>query len=204
MPAFTPSLPTLPDLPFTEADNALAREYQASDPSAFVTLIRTHDRALFHLAHALLRNEVSAENITQQVFARARRRIQRGHHPASITQWLYHATLRFARHYHRQAERRQGVRRTSPDQERQIRDFDLGIFARVIALFPGKIEPRDCELLALRHVLGLSLNDIARLLRIHPYETSNRLIWARERIFKLGGLHPFEALRPFSPLALSA
>jgi len=63
--------------------------------------------------------------------------------------------------------------------------LDLKTFVQVIARCPDKIEPRDSELLSLRHVLGLSLGSIAQLLHIHPHEVSNRLLWAREHFCEL-------------------
>ena len=71
-------------------------------------------------------------------------------------------------------------------------ELDLKTFVQVIALQPGKIDPRDCELLALRHVLGMPLSIIAQLLRMHPYEVSNRLVWALERVSKLNHQAPLE------------
>ncbi|TSJ77419.1 RNA polymerase sigma factor [Rariglobus hedericola] len=187
-----------------DADTALMNDYQHGDSSAFLTLIRKHNRAIFHLAHSLVRNEVAAENITQQVFARARRHINQGHCPVSISHWLYYATLRFSRHHQWHAERRLRVRRMSTGNVNPAPAFNLQVFARVIATQPGKIEPRDSELLALHHVLGLAVGEIARLLRTHPYETSNRLIWARERVLKLSGIQSFDAEGSHAALAMSA
>ncbi|MET0263955.1 MAG: sigma-70 family RNA polymerase sigma factor [Rariglobus sp.] len=168
-----------------DSDNRLAQRYQQGDSNAFLSLIRRHHRSIFHLAHALLRDEVAAEKITQEVFARARRHFDRGLCPSSVTAWLYYASLRFARQFHWKSNRNLARRRlTACSADCQL-GLDLKEFVQVIVRCHDKIEPRDCELLSLRHVLGMPLANIAQLLRMHPYEISNRLVWARERVLKL-------------------
>ena len=192
-----------PDSPSDE-DTRLVQRYRQGDSSAFLALIRKHHRPVFHLSHALLRDEVAAEKITQQVFARARRQLDRTPAGISVGGWLYYASLRFARSHYWHTRRLLGVHRLPCTAVNEHPALDLKVLASVIAALPDKIEPRDCELLALRHVLGLSLNGIAQLLRIHPYEASNRLIWARERVMKLSQQHALhsESAHPF--LAMSA
>jgi len=193
---YVPASPT-PSYAFTPS-GALTRPYQ---PDPFATLIRNHHRAIFHLAHALLRDEVAAEKITQQVFSRARRRLD--HDPASVIEWIYYASFRFVRMYHWRSVgllARRRMRRTIFGNQPEL---DLKAFVQVIARHPGKVDPRDCELLALRHVLGIPLANIAQLLRMHPYEVSNRLAWALERICKLSHQVAVAIEKP-AELALSA
>ena len=170
----------------TSADPWSADRYQPTDPIAFITLIRNHHRAVFHLTHALLRDEVVAEKITQQVFARARRRLERGANTSCVVEWIYYASFRFVRMHH---GRSTGAltRRRQATATLNASGLDLHTLVRVIARHPGKLDPRNCELLALRHVLGLSLAHIGQLLRLHPYEVSNRLTWAHERLNKIDG-----------------
>lgn len=170
-------------------------------PATFVSLVRNHHRAIFHLTHALLRDEVAAEKITQQVFARARRRLDHGQTVA--VEWIYYASLRFIRMYHWKsigliARRRMLVAMAAIQPE-----LDLNTFVQVMARQPGKIDPRDCELLALRYVLGMSLGNIGQLLRMHPYEVSNRIAWGLERVGKLSRLAAMAGEKP-AELALSA
>lgn len=168
----------------SSSDPWSSQRHQPSDPIAFITLVRTHHRAIFHLTHALLRDEVAAERITQQVFARARRRLERSPNSSSVVEWIYYASLRFVRMYHRKSG---GAlkRRRNAAAACNAAGLDLHTLVRVMVRQPGKLDPRDCELLALRHVLGLSLAHIGQLLRLHPYEVSNRLSWAHERLGKL-------------------
>ncbi len=181
----------------------MGERYQRRDPIAFITLVRNHHRAIFHLVHALLRDEVAAEKITQQVFSRARRRLGRSQGASSVVEWIYYASFRFVRMYHWRSTGPMARRRMMATMSNNQPGLDLDVFVRVIARHPGKLDPRDCELLALRHVLGMSLTNIAQLLRMHPYEVANRLTWARERVCKLCHRPAAEAEKP-AALALSA
>lgn len=187
-----------------ESDAWLARRYQQGDPGAIIALIRTHQRAIFHLTHGLLRDEVAAEKITQRVFSRARRQLDAGQPSASVTTRLYYASLRFCRMYYWKSSGPAARRRMAAAFAGCESGLGLHVLVQVIARQPDKIDPRDCELLALRHVLGLPLGSIAQLLRMHPYEISNRLTWARERVARLGGRSSAFAAEHASAFALSA
>ncbi len=191
--------PSPSDRPQPDAWKHRNHQHQ-TDP--FVCLVRNHHRSVFHLAHALLRDEVAAEKITQQVFSRARRRL--GHNAfSSVAEWLYYASLRFVRMYHWKSVGPRVRRRMTGNAPGNRSTLDLKLFVQVIANQPGKIDPHDCELLALRHVLGMPLANIAQLLRMHPYEVSNRLAWALERVRKLSHQTPTETEKP-ADFALSA
>lgn len=156
-----------------------------TDP--FMTLVRAHHQTVFHLVHALLRDEALSESVTRQVFARARRRF--GCDDTSDAQrcveWIYQAALRFVRMYHWRSVGLVARRRMNMPPPVASRALSTRAIVRAITHSLGKIAPRDCELLALRHVLGMSLAAIAQLLRMHPYEISNRLALTQERVARL-------------------
>ena len=167
----------------------------------FVALVRNHHRAIFHLAHALLRDEIAAERITQQVFSRARRRLGQG--TEAVTEWIYYASFRFVRMFHWRSIgliARRRMRRILAGREPVL---DLKTLVRVIARQSGKVDPHDCELLGLRYVLGMPVSNIAQLLRMQPCDVANRLTWAFERVTKLSVQAPVENER-HADLALSA
>lgn len=186
--AALPPTPTLRSRPARGTREPEWPRPQASDP--FVSLVRSHHQVVFHLVHAVLRDEEIAEKVTRQVFARARRRFgpTLGSEAPECVEWLYQAALRFVRMYH--------WRSVGLFARRRMHAFLPGVggalpthlIVRVIAHRPGEIPPRDCELLVLRHVLGMPLANIAQLLRMHPYEVSNRLVWTQERVSHLGRL----------------
>ena len=151
-------------------------------PSSFFSVVRRHHHPAFQIAHGILRDEVAAEKITQQVFARARRRLERGADSSSVVCWIYHASLRFSCRYYWKSASPSMRRRLAETWRCRQTEFALLDFVRVLALHPGKIEQHDCEMIALRHVIGLSPVQIGQLLRMHPYEISNRVTWSLERL----------------------
>ncbi len=172
-------------LPAPSKSNRHSRAQSTSIPRPspyFVTLVHRYHHAAFQVAHGILRDEVAAEKITQQVFARVRRRLERGADHESAVFWIYHASLRFACRYYWKSITPAMRRRLAETCRGNQGEFDLLDFVRILALKPGKIEQHDCELIALRHVLGLPLVQIGQLLRMHPYEISNRVTWSLERL----------------------
>lgn len=150
--------------------------------SYLFTLIHRYQHPAFQLAHGILRDEVAAEKIIQQVFSRVRRRLDRGADHVSAVLWIHYASLRFACRYYWKSATPYMRRRLEETGRSQPGDFALSDFVRVLAFQPEKIGPHDCELIVLRHVLGLSLTQIGQVLRMHPYEISNRLTWSLERL----------------------
>lgn len=160
------------------------RERQAGEaPTDFSTLVRRHHRLIFQLLHGLLRDDVVAEKLTQQVFVRAHRRFAGGDTAQAVTLWIYHACLRFARRYHWKSCNGPKRRRLTETQ-RGRHEFHLAAFVHMLATRSQRINPHDCELLALRHVLGLSLVQIGQLRRMSPNEVADRLAWSRASLHK--------------------
>jgi DNA-directed RNA polymerase specialized sigma24 family protein len=148
----------------------------------FLELVHRHHHPAFQIAHGILRDEVAAEKITREVFTRVRRRIERGANQTAAVLWIYHACLRFSRRYYWRAAPVRMRRRLDETCRCSQREFTLPEFVHTLAFQPERIGRHDCELIALRHVLGLSLDQIGQLLRMHPYEISNRLTWSLERL----------------------
>lgn len=162
----------------------------------FIDIVRRHQQSAFQITFGLVRDEPAAETLTREVFTRARRRLAAGMDAGAATLWIYRACLRFACRLHwKNIPAATRHRLVAGCHDNHHDDFDLAEFVHVLAFHPGKIDPRDCELISLRHVLKLSLQQMGQLLRMHPYEISNRLAWSRERVKEIGGtivhdLHP--------------
>lgn len=177
-------LSCLPGSPSSDADSA----------DEFFHLARRHQPTAFQITFGILHDETAAETITREVFIRVRRRLAAGVDATSATLWIYHASLRFACRYYWKTIPPSLHHRRGQTVGCHADDFKLREFVHVLAHHPGKIEARDCELVSLRHVLGLSLPQIGRLLRMHPYEISNRLVWSCERVKQICGSTPRSAV----------
>src|SRR5260370_7243667 len=74
-------------------DEAAAARAKAGDAAAFRVLVERHSRPLFRLAFRMTGNEQDAEDIVQETFLRAYRRIGKFDERASFGTWLYRITV---------------------------------------------------------------------------------------------------------------
>src|SRR6058998_1465877 len=92
----------------TEAAAVLARARQG-DSDAFGALVERHSRSIFRLAYRMTGNEHDAEDVVQDTFLRAHRRLARFQERANFGTWLYriavNCSLDLMRRRRRAAER---------------------------------------------------------------------------------------------------
>jgi RNA polymerase sigma-70 factor (ECF subfamily) len=74
-------------------EQALARRVAAGDRSAFELLMRRHNRRLFRLARATLRDDAEAEDALQEAYLQAYRAISAFRGEASLATWLSRLVL---------------------------------------------------------------------------------------------------------------
>lgn len=81
----------------TEGSDAAAVERTlAGDQDAFRVLVERHSRSLFRLAYRMSRNEQDAEEIVQDTFVRAYRKLGQFESRANFKTWLYRITVNCA------------------------------------------------------------------------------------------------------------
>jgi RNA polymerase sigma factor (sigma-70 family) len=81
--------PSLPD----DDDLSLARRVVAGDRAAFECLMRRHNRRLFRLARATLRNEADAEEALQEAYLLAYRKMDQFRGDSALSTWLSRLVL---------------------------------------------------------------------------------------------------------------
>src|SRR5215475_9291756 len=82
LPLATPASPTADD------DRALARRIAGGDVVAFERLMRLHNRRLFRLARAMLRDDAEAEDALQEAYLAAHRALPGFRGESSLSTWL--------------------------------------------------------------------------------------------------------------------
>ncbi len=92
-----------------EDDTTLARAVAAGDRAAFERLMRRHNRRLFRLARALLRDDAEAEDALQEAYLSAYRAIGGFRGDASLSTWLSRLVLNECHARLRRALRRDNV-----------------------------------------------------------------------------------------------
>jgi RNA polymerase sigma factor (sigma-70 family) len=90
-------------------DDDLVRRVVAGDRSAFEPLMRRHNRRLFRLARATLRNDAEAEDALQEAYFTAYRRLHQYRGEAALATWLSRVVLNECLARLRRANRRDNV-----------------------------------------------------------------------------------------------
>jgi RNA polymerase sigma factor (sigma-70 family) len=107
--------------PLAVDELALAARVGAGDRAAFGLLMRQHNRRLFRLARAVLRDSADAEDAVQDAYLLAFRSIAQFRGEATLATWLSRLVLNECLGRLRRSNRRQSlVRIVSVDSEREV------------------------------------------------------------------------------------
>jgi len=171
-------------------DVALARAVAAGDRTAFEQLMRRHNRRLFRLARAALRDDAEAEDALQEAYLAAYRAIGGFRGEASLATWLSRVVMNECHARLRRAARRQNVVPMVPidDVESTMADADdhrperEAARSEVRALMERTLDrlPEDFRVVfVLRAVEELSVEETAEVLGIPEATVRTRHFRAR-------------------------
>jgi RNA polymerase sigma-70 factor (ECF subfamily) len=172
-----------------ESDDSLVQRAQAGDREAFRVLVERHSRSVFRLAFRLTGNEHDADEVVQESFIRAHKRLGRFESRSTFSTWLYRIAANCAvdllrarkTHESLDAEREGSTAlvmeptTTVPDQERQV--MGSQIQARVRAAL-ARLTERERLAFVLRHVEGLSIEEIAQQMNLRTNATKHSIFRA--------------------------
>lgn len=88
-----------------DADGTYARRVQDGDRDAFRVLIERYEGMVFDLTHQYADSSEDAEDLAQDVFAKAYRRIEDLENPDRFSSWLYGIALNRCRDYAKNVRR---------------------------------------------------------------------------------------------------
>ena len=98
-----------PAPPLDADDRALAQRVVNGDHSAFEVVMRRHNRRLYRLARATLKNDAEAEDALQEAYLRAYRSMAQYHGDSTLSTWLARVVLNECFGRLRRDARRQNV-----------------------------------------------------------------------------------------------
>ena len=189
-----------------ETDRYLVEQFQSGNISAFDVLFERHYQRIYDYAFYLTRHVEDSYDITQEVFFRAYRSLDRFRGNSSFFTWLY----RIARnactdHYRRRSSRptveltdemlnqesiatmRQPERR--PDSALLGKELEEQIRSAV-----SQLPEKQREVFALRHFEGLSLQEIADITERSIGTVKAHLHHSTRKVWKL--LEPYLSNEP--------
>ncbi|WP_334160009.1 RNA polymerase sigma factor [Achromobacter insolitus] len=172
------ALAALAPTPAEDDDLALAHRIAAGEETAFELMMRRHNRRLYRLARATLRNDADAEDALQEAYLAAYRHIGDFRGESTLFTWLSRLLLNECYGRLRKHSRREALFPIADDIEHEvdamtINDFDPPYHAAARAEIRGLLEARLDSLpiafrtvFVLRSVEELSVEETARCLDI--------------------------------------
>ena len=187
-----PTLPALPSYGERAAhtiDAQLASLAAAGDDSAFTSLVTRYQPAIFRWALMFANDPDEAEDIAQEVFVRAHRRLSQYRSDGSLEAWFFAITRRTANQMRRKGKRRNRLALSPGAQPtRQVYTTDPGgrvdrerATALIHELF-SKLPARQREIFDLIDLQGLTPTEVAARTGMNPTSVRANLFKARSSI----------------------
>lgn len=169
-------------------EQALVERFRRGDDSAFERIVERHSAEVAALANRLLGWPGNVDDVVQDVFVAAFLGLKRFRGDCRLRTWLFTITVNQCRSH--RWRRRWRLRRatledaeavTSPDRTGEEAAMDEETFARVRRAVQG-LPQKYREVVTLRYLQGLDIQEACRLLGITANSLQVRLNRARKRL----------------------
>lgn len=184
-----------------EATDAVAvQQALAGDRDAFRALVDRHSRSIFRLAYRMTSNEYDAEEVVQETFLKAYRRLDKFESRANFGTWLYRIAVNCSldlmrsrkrdeeHRMHEQSESEEGelgmvqqLPSENPSPERMVLSGEMGErMKRALA----ELSETERAAFVMRHYEGLSIEEIGEALGLRMSATKNSVFRAVQKLRK--------------------
>ena len=156
----------------SQTEQKIIRKAAAGNRAAFHELVVEHSHAMFRLAWRLTSNESTAEDIVQEAFIKAWRKIGDFRMESSFKSWLHRITVNTAMDYLRKQSRRNQFETGEPEWDPGLKSADMPIHDTQIDIRNQteaammKLSEVERSALLLKHFEGHSIKEIAQILEI--------------------------------------
>ena len=169
-------------------DFALAHRCRQGDPAAFEELYRAHAGRLYSLVYRMAGSQAEAEDLLQEVFLHAHRKIGSFRGESSLGTWLYRLAVNHCLDFLRGRQARMQRTTDSLDDERAVEP------AAAMPVVPSAINRLDLEraiaklpdgcraVFILHDVEGFEHHEVARLLGIAEGTSKSQVHKARLKL----------------------
>ncbi len=165
------------------SDRELIEKFLDNDEDAFVGLMTKYQRLLFHTVKGVLLNNDEAQEITQEAFIRAFKKLKHLKDPDRFRSWLLRIALNLAYdRIKREAdiiEFDDSFMSPTTDSEEKIIARDL---AEKIKTIIGKLAPRQRMILSLHLFREMKPAEIAEILELNPATVRSNLHFAMKNL----------------------
>jgi RNA polymerase sigma-70 factor (ECF subfamily) len=166
-----------------EGDLKRVRECLAGDPRAFEALVEKYQEVVYNVGLRMLRDPVEAEEVAQIAFYKAFERLESFREGYRFYSWLYRIVVNESLDQIAQRKRRESIEESRPDggpgvdevveaRERSERLLD--------AL--ATLRPDHRAIVVLKHLEGMSYEEIGQILDVPVKRVKSRLFSARQAL----------------------
>ena len=186
-------------------DAAQVAQVLGGDPDAFRVLVERHSRSVFRLAYRMTGNQADAEEVVQEAFLRAYRRLDKFEERANFGTWVYRIGVNCALDLmrKRKTEMEQRVTQHASDDEDRPDLMESapstdpapdrialsGELREHVEKAMGLLSPVERTAFVLRHHEGRSIEEIGAVLKLSVGATKNSVFRAVQKLRK--ELEPF-------------
>ncbi len=173
------------------SDAAVVARVRAGDSDAFRLLVERHSRTIFRLAFRMVGNEPDADDVVQETFLRAYRRLDRFESRANFGTWLYrigvNCSLDLLRQRPKRAEEQapEEAEEAAPPADETVSPERMAFGAEVQAKVSsalGSLTEAERAAFLLRHFEGQSIEEIGHVLGLRTSATKHAVFRAVQKM----------------------
>jgi RNA polymerase sigma-70 factor, ECF subfamily len=177
-----------------ESDADALAQARAGDSDGFRTLVERHSRGMFRLAYRMTSNEQDAEDVVQEAFLRAFRRLDQYDARARFSSWLFRITANCAYDVLRVRKRRDeepwpeandgsetpaDFPSADPAPDRLMRSAEI---RRRVGLAMSRMSAQEKAAFVLRHFEGMSTAEIGAALELEASAAKQSVLRAVRKV----------------------
>jgi RNA polymerase sigma-70 factor (ECF subfamily) len=176
------------------SDAEAVAQARAGDPEAFRALVERHSTLVFRVAYRLTGNEHDAEDVVQETFLRAHRRLGLFEDRANFASWIYRIAANCAYDLLRgRARREKHLDPEAPEDDADQDRFPSEAFSpdrlvfgaevrRRVEAALARLSPTERSAFVLRHFEGMSIDEIGRMLSLSTNATKHSIFRAVRKL----------------------
>ena len=177
-----------------ESDADALAQARAGDSDGFRTLVERHSRGMFRLAYRMTSNEQDAEDVVQEAFLRAFRRLDQYDERARFSSWLFRITANCAYDALRARKRRDedpwpdaadgsetaaDFPATDPAPDRLTLSVEI---RRRVEVAMSRMSVQEKAAFVLRHFEGMSTAEIGEALELEASAAKQSVLRAVRKV----------------------
>lgn len=178
----------------TDSDRTLADRHRYGDPEAFAEIYRAYETMVYNLALRLSGDPDRAADLSQEIFLRVYRHLERFRGRSSLKTWIYRVALNHCRS--RLRRRKLVLEPVGDDDERRLSGLPderrgpeeramAGDAERMLRRALAELPRSYREAVVLRDLEGLAYDEIAQVLGVKIGTVRSRIARGRARLADL-------------------